>query len=52
MTPTQAWWVTFWSCKDSMKARNLKTVVWQLESLIKQAKELSDGSTKASATPE
>ena len=45
LTPRQLWWVTFWSAKDSMKGGNLQVVLWQLESLIKQTKEMQDAAT-------
>jgi len=43
MTPKQVWWVTFWAAKESMKGGLYKTLAWQLESLMKQLKEITDG---------
>ncbi len=42
LTALQLWWVTFWSTKDSMKAGQHSVVAWQLESLLKQLKEIDD----------
>ncbi len=43
LSSRQLWWVTFWSCKDSMKGGELKTVLWQLDSLIVQTRRMQDG---------
>ena len=46
-TPKQKWWITLWSLTRSMKGGQLATVLWQLESLVKQTKEIQDDDAKS-----